>query len=361
MISVRNLKMVYNNNEVIKNLSVDIGEGEVVSIIGPSGTGKSTFLRCLNLLETPTAGDIFIDGEKITDKNCDLSLVRRKMGMVFQHFNLFENRMVIENVMIAPIDLLKKDKKEAFELGMQLLKKVGLAEKAYSYPSELSGGQKQRAAIARTLAMKPEIILFDEPTSALDPIMVNEVLSVIKQLAKEKLTMLIVTHEMDFAEEVSTRVLYMDEGGIYEDGPSEEIFNHPKREKTRAFIQHIHSYEIKITNRDFDYLHLVGELDDFAKRYYFSKAATNSLQLVVEEMVYHLILPIQPDSVLIDVLITFDEQTSVLAFEINYAGGERNVLEQDDDISVMIVKGKLEEFHHKYEHGMNIITAKMKI
>ena len=244
---------------------------------------------------------------------------------------------------------------------MKLLKKVGLAEKAYSYPRELSGGQKQRAAIARTLAMKPQIILFDEPTSALDPIMVNEVLSVIKQLTKEKLTMLIVTHEMGFAEEVSTRVLYMDEGGIYEDGPSEEIFQHPKREKTRAFIQHIHSFGIKITSRDFDFLHLVGELDDFAKRYYFSKVVTNSMQLVVEELICHLILSDQKEIVSVDLLITHDERNSQLVFEVSYTGEANNVLEKEEDLSAIIVKNKLDDIRYRYEEQVNIISANMKI
>ena len=219
MISIQHLKKVYPNVTPFSDVNVKIEKGEVISIIGPSGTGKSTLLRCLNLLETPTSGEIIVDGEAITAKGADISAVRRKMGMVFQAFNLFSHLTVIENIMLGPVDLLKLSRQEAYDEGMHLLNTVGLAEKALSYPDELSGGQKQRVAIARALAMKPEIILFDEPTSALDPTMVSEVLSVIRSLAREGLTMMIVTHEMKFARDVSTRIFYMDEGGIYEDGP----------------------------------------------------------------------------------------------------------------------------------------------
>jgi len=209
-------------------------------------------LRCLNLLEKPSGGEIMVDGQNILDRACNVPALRRKMGMVFQYFNLFENRMIIENVMAAPVDLLKKSKKEAFENGMKLLDTVGLSSRAYAYPDELSGGQKQRAAIARTLAMQPEIILFDEPTSALDPTMVGEVLAVVRRLADQGMTMLIVTHEMKFAQDVSTRVFYMDEGLIYEDGPAKQIFENPLKEKTRAFIHRIKSFQKNIRLKNFD-------------------------------------------------------------------------------------------------------------
>ena len=214
MIKIENLSKSYGDLEVLKNISVEIGRGEVISIIGPSGCGKSSFIRCLNRLEEPMSGKIFIDGEEITGKNTKLHKLRMKMGMVFQSFNLFSHLTIIENIMLGPVNLLKMDRQTAYDEGMKLLETVGLGSKSLSYPDELSGGQKQRAAIARTLAMKPEIVLFDEPTSALDPRMVSEVLAVIKKLAADGLTMMIVTHEMKFAKNVSTRVFYMDEKGI---------------------------------------------------------------------------------------------------------------------------------------------------
>ena len=237
MIRIEHLRKEYQIAVPIKDLSVEINKGDIISVIGPSGTGKSTFLRCLNRLEDPTSGKIFVDGKEITDPKCNLNIIRRKMGMVFQSFNLFNNLNVIENITSAPVQLLKIPKKQAYEEGLALLERVGLKDKAENYPDELSGGQKQRIAIARAIAMKPEILLFDEPTSALDPTMIGEVLSVIRSLAKEGMTMMIVTHEMKFAQEVSNRVFYMDDGGIYEDGTAEQIFEHPEKELTRRFIQ----------------------------------------------------------------------------------------------------------------------------
>jgi polar amino acid transport system ATP-binding protein len=224
MITVRHLKKAYSNAVPLTDVNLEVKKGEIISVIGPSGSGKSTLLRCINMLEKPTSGEIIVDGEMITAKGADIFRIRRKMGMAFQSFNLFSHMMVIDNIMLGPVDILKMSRQEAYDEGMRLLTSVGLAEKALSYPDELSGGQKQRVAIARALAMKPEIILFDEPTSALDPTMVGEVLSVIRTLAQEGLTMMIVTHEMKFARDVSTRVLYMDEGVIYEDGTPEQIF-----------------------------------------------------------------------------------------------------------------------------------------
>ena len=236
MISVRHLQKSFNDVAVLKDVNAEIEKGEVISIIGPSGTGKSTFLRCLNRLETPDGGSIVVGGVDVTDPKTDLAAVRRKMGMVFQNFNLFGNLTILGNIMAAQCDILGVSKDAAMLKALELLGRVGLANKADALPDELSGGQKQRVAIARALAMDPEILLFDEPTSALDPTMVGEVLAVIKDLAKTGMTMLIVTHEMGFARDVSTRVLYMDEGVIYEDGTPADIFNAPKKPKTVEFV-----------------------------------------------------------------------------------------------------------------------------
>lgn len=239
MIRIENLHKSFGDLEVLKGINEHISHGEVVVVIGPSGSGKSTFLRCLNLLETPTDGEIYIDDELINSPKADVNKIRQKMGMVFQHFNLFPHLTIMENITLAPVLLKKMTKPEAIKKGEELLKKVGLSEKADSYPAQLSGGQKQRVAIARALAMQPEIMLFDEPTSALDPEMVGEVLDVMKGLAKSGMTMVVVTHEMGFAREVGTRILFMDDGVIAEKGTPEEIFNAPKNERTKSFLSKV--------------------------------------------------------------------------------------------------------------------------
>ncbi len=242
MITVKNLYKSFGDNDEIKVLlGIDehIKKGEKIVIIGPSGGGKSTFLRCLNRLEEPTDGEIWFGDECITDKKCDINKLRMKMGMVFQHFNLFPHMSVLENLTLAPIKLLKMDKAQAEKEAMELLEMVGLADKAKAYPSQLSGGQKQRVAIARALAMKPEVMLFDEPTSALDPELVGEVLAVMKKLAEDGMTMVCVTHEMGFAREVGTRVLFMCDGVIAESGTPEEIFTNPQNPRTKQFLQSI--------------------------------------------------------------------------------------------------------------------------
>ena len=225
--------------EVLKDISTDIYEGEVVVVIGPSGSGKSTFLRCLNLLEDTTGGEVVVDGNRLSDKHVDINKAREDIGMVFQHFNLFNNMNVLDNLTLAPIQLKKQSKDEAKETAMKMLKRVGLDDKATSFPAQLSGGQKQRAAIARSLCMKPDIMLFDEPTSALDPEMVGEVLQVMKKLAQEGMTMVIVTHEMGFAKEVADRVLFMDGGYIVEEGTPDEVLNNPKEPRTIDFLNKV--------------------------------------------------------------------------------------------------------------------------
>ncbi len=236
IISIKNLKKNYGSNHVLKDIDIDIEEGEVVVIVGSSGSGKSTFLRCLNLLEEPTSGEIIVDGVKITDKKTDLNKLRREVGMVFQQFNLFPNYSVIENIKLAPKKLRKVSDKAITKKARELLNDVGLLNKAKAMPNSLSGGQKQRVAIARALAMEPKIMLFDEPTSALDPEMIGEVLDVIREVAEKGMTMVIVTHEMKFAREVGTRMIFLDKGVIIEDGKPSEVMDNPKTERARQFF-----------------------------------------------------------------------------------------------------------------------------
>ena len=242
-VHVEHLKKSFGNLEVLKDINIDITEGEVVTVIGPSGSGKSTFLRCLNRLETLTGGKVLVNGFDLGDKKVNINKVRENIGMVFQHFNLFPNMSVIENIMLAPVELKIKTKDEARTEGMKLLERVGLVEKADVYPQQLSGGQKQRVAIARALAMNPSVMLFDEPTSALDPEMVGEVLNVMKELAQNGMTMICVTHEMGFAREVADKVVFMDGGVVVEQGSPSEVFNNPQNERTKQFLKAISNKE----------------------------------------------------------------------------------------------------------------------
>lgn len=239
MITVENLHKNFGDHKVLCGIDYHISRGEKIVIIGPSGSGKSTFLRCMNLLETPTRGKIFFDGVEVTDKNANINLIRQQMGMVFQHFNLFPHLSIMDNLTLAPVQLKLMNREEAREEALRLLKIVNLEEKADSYPGQLSGGQKQRIAIVRSLALKPKMMLFDEPTSALDPEMVGEVLEVMKDLAKDGMTMAVVTHEMGFAREVGTRVLFMDQGVILEEGTPEQIFNSPRNDRTKEFLSKV--------------------------------------------------------------------------------------------------------------------------
>ena len=239
MIKIKDLKKKYGELEVLKGISTEIKEGEVISVIGPSGSGKSTFLRCINRLEEPTSGEIWVNGKNITENGVDINKVREEIGMVFQHFNLYPHKTVIENITLGPIRLKKISKAEAEKLALELLEKVGLSDKKDVYPNKLSGGQKQRVAIARALAMNPKIILFDEPTSALDPEMIGEVLEVMKELANAGMTMIVVTHEMGFARNVANRVFFMDEGYILEDAKPQDLFDNPKSERARIFLDKV--------------------------------------------------------------------------------------------------------------------------
>ncbi|MBR1550443.1 MAG: amino acid ABC transporter ATP-binding protein [Bacteroidales bacterium] len=292
MITIKHLSKQYINPDgtvfkVLKDVNCEINPGEVISIIGPSGTGKSTFLRAINLLDPPTGGEILFDGENILAKGYPLNKLRQKMGMVFQSFNLFEHLSILDNVTFAPMKLHHLDRRQAEEEAMAMLRKVGMAEKANAMPSDLSGGQKQRVAIARCLAMHPEVILFDEPTSALDPTMVGEVLSVLRQLASEGMTMLIVTHEMKFARDVSTRIFFMNDGIIYEDGTPQQIFENPVHSATKAFVQRIRKAVFEVDGPDYDMLGVHSQMDAFCNKYHIADkgvAAGRIVDLVAEKV-----------------------------------------------------------------------------
>ena len=336
MISVQHIRKEYTNAVPLKDVSVEINRGDVIAVIGPSGTGKSTLLRSINMLDPPTSGKIFIDGDEITAKGCKVHLIRRKMGMVFQSFNLFSHLNVIENIMKGPVELKSRSRQEAYDRGMELLRQVGLADRALNFPDELSGGQKQRVAIARTLAMEPEIILFDEPTSALDPTMVGEVLTVIKQLAKQGLTMMIVTHEMKFAREVANRVFYMDEGGIYEDGTPEEIFDHPKRENTRRFIQRLKAYDTTIRSRSFDFIGINSALEEFGRAHMMEQRTILSAQRVFEELGVQLILPALSE-VDLRMSLEYNELSADARMHLYYNGGF-DARTRADELSAAILR-----------------------
>ncbi len=360
MISIKHLEKVYPNATPFFDINVEIKKGEVISIIGPSGTGKSTLLRCINMLEIPTEGEIIVDGQSITKKGADISAIRQKMGMVFQSFNLFSHLTVIENIMLGPVELLKLSRQEAYDDGMRLLAMVGLSEKALNYPDELSGGQKQRVAIARALAMKPEIILFDEPTSALDPTMVSEVLAVIRSLSREGLTMMIVTHEMKFARDVSTRVFYMDEGGIYEDGPPEQIFDNPLREKTRSFVMRLKTFEYEITVPQFDFPGVATSLEEFGRKQMLSQKQINSLQLIFEEICVETLLTRAKEVMPIHFSVAVSELDGSCEAKITYNGDEYNPFESEkDELSMLLVKGMTQDQSFAYL-DKNTLSFKLK-
>lgn len=355
MIKIEHLSKSYGDLEVLKDVNAEIQQGEVISIIGPSGTGKSTFLRCLNLLEAPNGGHIFIDGEDILKKGVNVPKLRQKMGMVFQSFNLYEHLTVMGNLTLGPIKLRGMSKKDAEARAADLLKLVGLSEKADRYPDELSGGQKQRVAIARCLAMDPEIILFDEPTSALDPTMISEVLAVMRRLAKEGMTMAIVTHEMEFARDVSSRVFYMDDGIIYEAGTPQDIFDNPQKEKTRAFIRHLRILKQEIDSRDFDLYRLNAGIEAFCARHTIDKATVDTILLVVEETLMNLLLPLKQAGQVITFALEYAEKRGEFQVVFEYPGEARNPLEDEseDNLALTILKNKARNLQHSYANHQN--------
>ncbi len=347
MITIQNLRKEFHGSVILDDINVTIQKGEIVSIIGPSGIGKSTFLRCLNRLEEPSSGSIIIDGINICSKDCQLNQVRQKMQMVFQNFNLYPHLTVLENITFAPMKVLKLPKKEADEKGVELLKMVCLSGKENKYPSSLSGGQKQRVAIARALAMNPEIILFDEPTSALDPLNVEEVYAVIKKLAQQNMTMLIVTHDMKFAKNISTRIFYMDEKNIYEQGTPEDIFEHPKKEKTKQFIfgqDTLHKIFIK---KELDYLGLLSEVNAFGFRKMISSKMLNHIESVIEEVYLQTIESMIDQDTSIDFQLKYanEHQCTLL---IQWEGDKCNPFEQMERLSRILTEHASNQISYDY-------------
>lgn len=349
LLRIEHLKKEYPGVTPLKDVNVSVNEGDVIAIIGPSGCGKSTLLRQINQMERSTAGKIFFRDEEINAPGCRADLLRQKIGMIFQSFNLFPHLTVIENIMAAPTALLGLSRQEAYDSAKALLAKVGLLQKVFSYPDELSGGQQQRIAIVRALAMKPEILLFDEPTSALDPAMVGEVEAVIRQVAESGATMMIVTHDMMFARRISNRVFYMDEGGVYEEGPPEEIFERPKREKTRQFIHQLKVLTLSIESREFDFIGCHAEIEAFGRKNDAPQDVVQSLLLLFEEIVTQLLLPLLPETPCILWNVEYDPKEERAEVSVRYNGEPFDVMESDNELSLRIVKGYAENI--RYETG----------
>jgi polar amino acid transport system ATP-binding protein len=360
MISIKHLSKSFGKNLILKDISVDIDDGEVVAIIGPSGCGKSTLIRCINLLEQPDSGQIFIGGEEITRKGVDINAVRRKLGMVYQSFNLFSHKTVLENVILSPMHVLKLSKEQAVREAIGYLEMVGIANRADFLPDQLSGGQKQRVAIARCLAMHPEAIMFDEPTSALDPTMVDEVLSVIRKLVKSGLTCIIVTHEMNFARKIATRIFYMDDKTIYESGTPAEIFDHPQKERTKIFINKLKvlTYESVLSEIDmYDITRLVSE---YCFKYDINKRETNIINLICEEYVANLMKrPGAGQRITISVRYNEQFESKEVIFQDNFPAGNYFDSDDFDQVSAMLIKGFTKSLEYRRIDDQNVIELKL--
>jgi len=337
VIEIKHLKKEFEDITPLKDVSLTINDGDVIAIIGPSGTGKSTLLRCINRLVEPTSGQIIVDGQDITDPSCDIDEVRKKMGMVFQNFNLFGHMTILENIMKPQMTLLGRSKQEAYDKAMDLLYTVGLAAKALHYPDDLSGGQQQRIAIARTLAMDPDIILFDEPTSALDPSMIGEVQSVIRMLAKTGRTMMIVTHEMDFAKKIANRVIFMNDGYVYDDGTPKEIFEHPTKELTRKFIQRLSVLAYHIEDTEFDFEAFADDLQSYSEKLLIENDRTSKLQMCLEELCVNNLFVIN-DEIDIVFKVEYSEKADELTLMVKYKGEHFDPYDSDNELFNSILK-----------------------
>ncbi len=359
LIEVKGLKKSFGDLEVIKGMDLTVEKGERIAIIGGSGCGKSVFLRSLALLEKPDEGQIFIDGSEITAKGADVDRIRRSMGMVFQKFHLFSEMNVMDNLCLAPTRLKGMSRQEAEEKALGLLSEVGLLSKASAWPNVLSGGQQQRIAICRCLMMEPKVLLFDEPTSALDPTMVGEVLAVIRMLAKQDMSMLIVTHEMNFAREVAGRVLFLADGGIYEEGTPSEIFDHPKGEKTVSFINKIKYFSFDIKEKSFDLMQLSGGIQIFGEKYGLGSKAIHRLQICCEELVYEMLDHCYPseEEVDISIEISYAEIDKTTRIQFSSGGVSFNPFEEDDNgLGVTILKKVSKELDYRFHEGRNEIS-----
>ena len=365
LIEVKNLCKSFGALQVLHDVNLSVDEGERIAIIGGSGCGKSVFLRSLELLEKPDSGKIFIDGEEITARNADINRIRRKMGMVYQKFYLFSHMNVLDNLCLAPVKLLGMKRADAEKHALEWLSKVGLTSKAHSMPGNLSGGQQQRIAICRCLMMSPKVLLFDEPTSALDPTMVGEVLAMIRMLTKHDMTMLIVTHEMNFARDVADRVLFFADGGIYEQGTPAEIFDAPQREKTVAFIRRLKYFAYEVTRRDFDLLEMHGKIHNFAEKYGISSRLAYRLNLCCEELIYEMIAGCYDDgeNVKIDVEISYSDESPSTLLKLTSGGRQFNpfdAAENDDDIHLGVTilrKVSGGNINYSYSGGINRVEV----
>jgi polar amino acid transport system ATP-binding protein len=353
VIELIHLEKKYENVTPLKDVNTVINRGDIISVIGPSGTGKSTLLRCINLLEKPTGGQILLDGEDITAPKYDPTRARRRMGMVFQSFNLFGHLTVIENLMLAQTEVLKKTRQEAYDTGAALLKRVGLAGREFQYPDQLSGGQKQRVAIARTLAMDPDLILLDEPTSALDPTMVGEVQAVIRDLAGTGKTMMIVTHEMNFARAICNRVFYMDQGGIYEDGTPEQIFDHPQKELTRRFIRKLKVLELLIDGREYDFIAAGSEIDQYCLRSNIPPRIKYRVRLAFEELVQQILLPVL-DRTALHVLMEYSEENETATVSIAYGGGRFDPAGGENELAYTVLSRSVHQLTYAYTESAEL-------
>lgn len=361
--NISHLSRQYKNSQPLKDVNAIIHKGDVISLIGPSGTGKTTLLRCLNRLEVPTDGTIVAFGKEIPEKGKELSEYRAKVGMVFQSFNLFSHLTIIENIMLAPVELTGISRQEAYENSMRLLHQFGLVEKALNYPDELSGGQQQRIAIIRALAMNPEVILFDEPTSALDPTMVNEVLQVVSKLAKRGLTMLIVTHEMKFAESVSNRIFYMDQGIIFEEGTPQQIFHAPKNPQTRAFVNHLKLFTYQITSFKFNFVNLIANVDSFGHAQFMPETLLNYLLLCIEEIIMQAFKNKRELTLPIDIIVEYEPNSDHFCLSISFVGEKYNLLDSLDNLSKRLVNGITvsKEYNYLENERKNILTVESAI
>ena len=362
LLRIEHLKKEYPGVTPLRDVNLEVRKGDVIAIIGPSGTGKSTLLRMINRMEEATSGRIFFRDEEITSPLCQIHQLRQKIGMIFQSFNLFSNLTVVENIMAAPVDLLGMPRQAAYDRAKNLLARVSLESKAFSYPDELSGGQKQRIAIVRALAMEPEILLLDEPTSALDPTMTGEVESVILRVAKSGATMMLVTHDMNLARRVSNRVLYMDEGGVYEDAPPEVIFENPVREKTRRFIRKLKCLELCIDSPDFDFIGCNTSIEEFGMKNGVPKEILLSVMLVFEELCVQILLP-RLSAPEIRWIVEYSKENKTATVTADYNGkpfditkpataaGDAAGLTEKDELSLQLVRGRVKDMQWSFTDG----------